>query len=51
MRTWPLHGLSTKPLVFSGAFAFIHSFVHAVVAITWFTLFPMRLNCKSKEIA
>jgi hypothetical protein len=20
-------------------------------AIAWFTLFPMRLNCKSKEIA
>jgi hypothetical protein len=26
----------------------IHSFVHPVVAIAWFTLFPMRLNCKSK---
>jgi hypothetical protein len=49
MRTWPLHGLSTKPLAFSGAF--VHSFVHAVVAIAWFTLFPMRLNCKSKETA
>jgi hypothetical protein len=25
MRTWTLHGLSTKPLAFSGAFEFIRS--------------------------
>jgi hypothetical protein len=30
MRMWPLHGLSTKPLAFSGVR--VHSFVQAAVA-------------------